>query len=520
VAPQLLNPIPSLSIACFKVEEENALPAIPLKIEKNHPLAAYSDLGEKCRFRTCYDVELWPLVIEDVSIKTELSSVLFGKNWEKQGILIRIKNISKLPLSKLPLKKLRFHIHADRTLSNYIYEKLFCNVEKVLIIGNPGSPDENKKITYADIQPVGFEDEESALPYPNNVNSAYRLLQEYFAFPEKFLFFDVNNLDCSGADDEFDIFIAFSKHLDRHIELTKENILLGCTPIINLFEKLSEPIRINQLQSEYKINPDNQREHITEVYSVQKVYSNNLDIQNNVIEKYFSFKDYNKSLTNKIYWYSRRSNSESPEIPGSDLSLSIIDYNYDAAPPGTSTLYAELLCTNRQLSRSISQDTWVESENKLAAIDILLIRKPTDQINPPIDKNLWTLISTLSLNHLSLSSKEDGLNALKEILSVYDCENSASNRQQISGIVSMEVKHVQSRIGKDNWRGFCRGLEITLEFNEEKYAGNNAFLFASVINRFLPMYSSINSFTQLVVVKRKGEIWKIWPPRIGTKELL
>jgi type VI secretion system protein ImpG len=522
IAPQLLNPIPSLSIACFKVDEKNVLPAIPFKIERYHPLSAYTDFGERCRFRTCYDIELWPLIIEDVSIKTVLSSVVFGNSTERQGLLIRVKNISKQPLSKLSLKKLRFHIHADRTLSNYIYEKLFCNVEKVLIIANPGAQNESEKIKHAEIIPVGFNEEESALPYPNNINSAYRLLQEYFVFPEKFLFFDINNIDLSDTENEFDIFIAFKERFDRHIELTKDNILLGCTPIINLFQKLSEPIRINQLKSEYKICPDNQREHITEIYSVQKVYSNTPDVQNNVIEKYFSFKDYNKALTNKVFWYTRRGNSESPEIPGSDSFLSIIDYNFDTVLPGTSTLYADLLCTNRQLGRSISQDTWVESEMKLAAIDILLIRKPTDQINPPIDKNIWTLISTLSLNHLSLSSKEEGLNALKEILSIYDYENSSSNRQQISGIESMKIKHVQSRIGKDNWRGFCRGLEITLEFNEDNYAGNNTFLFASVINHFLPMYSSINSFTQLVAVKTKakGEIWQIWPPRIGMKELL
>lgn len=522
IAPQLLNQIPSLSIARFNVEGENILPAIPFKIDRHHPLSAYTDFGERCHFRTCYDVELWPLTVEDVSIKTVLSSVVFGNSTERQGILIRVKNISKQPFSKLNLKTLRFHIHADRTLSNYVYEKLFCNVEKVVIICNPDSQSENKKIKYADINPVGFSEEESALPYPNNVNSAYQLLQEYFIFPEKFLFFDIGSIDCSDAENEFDIFIAFKGRLDRHIELTKANILLSCTPIINLFQKLSEPIRINQLKSEYKICPDNQREHITEVYSVQKVYANTPDVQNNVIEKYFSFKDYNKALKNKVYWYTRRSNSESPEIFGTDSFLSLIDYNFNTALPAASTLYADLLCTNRNLGRSISQDTWVESEMKIAAVDISLLRKPTDQINPHIDKNIWTLISTLSLNHLSLSSKEEGLNALKEILGIYDFENSASNRQQISGIESMAVRHVQSRIGNDNWRGFCRGLEITLEFNEENYAGNNAFLFASVINHFLPMYSSINSFTQLVAVKAKakGEIWQIWPPRIGAKELL
>jgi len=522
IAPQLLNPIPSLSIARFKVEHESDIPSFPFKVERRHQLSAYTDFGERCRFRTCYEVELWPVVVENVSLKYILNPQYFGTNKEKQGISIKLKNISKQPLSKMPIKNLRFHIHGDRSFSNYLYEKLFCDFEKALIIENPDLDEYSRKIHEVKIKPVGFEEEESAIPYPNNVSSAYRLLQEYFAFPEKFLFFDAAGINYSEGAESAELFIAFKEPLDRNIELSKENILLGCTPIINLFPKISEPIRITGQKSEYKLSADNQREQITEIFSVQKVFTNTGDIQKNVIDQYFSFKDYNKTLSNKVYWYARRSKSESPDIYGSDMFLSMIDYNYDSALPEAATLYAELLCTNRQLGRTLSQDTWIESEKKNSAAEIILIRKPTPQIDPPLDKNLWMLISTLSLNHLSLSSKDEGLNALKEILCMYDFENSASNRQQISGIESVKIEHVQSRIGKDNWRGFCRGLEITLEFNEDNYVGNNAFLFASVLNYFLPMYSSINSFTQLVAckAKTKGEIWKIFPPRIGTKELL
>lgn len=522
IAPQLLNPVPSLSIACFKVEEENDLPSVPFKIEREHPLTAFTEAGERCRFRTCYNVELWPVVVESVVLKFIVNVKYFGLNKEGQGISIKIKNVCKQPISKMPIKKLRFHIHGDRSFSNYIYEKLFCNVKKVLIIENSESGEENQRIHEVCIKEVGFAENESALPYPENVNSAYRLLQEYFAFPEKFLFFDIEGINLTAAEDGFEIFIAFDNILDRSIELNSENIILGCTPIINLFPKISEPVRINQLKSEYKLIPDNQREHFMEVYSVQKVFSNTGDVQNNIIDRYFSFKNYGSKRSSGMYWYTRRCKSENPDIYGSDVYLSVIDYNYNKTIPEANTLYAELLCTNRHLGRTLSQGTWIESEKKISAIDIQLIRKPTLQINPPLDKNLWILISTLSLNHLSLSSKENGLNALREILCIYDFENTANNRQQIFGIESMAVKHVQFRIGEDNWRGFCKGLEITIDFNEENYVGNNTFLFASVLNHFLPMYSSINSFTQLVArkAKTKGEIWKIWPPRIGTKELL
>jgi type VI secretion system protein ImpG len=154
-------------------------------------------------------------------------------------------------------------------------------------------------------------------------------------------------------------------------------------------------------------------------------------------------------------------------------------------------------------------------------LDIALIKKPTLQINAPQSNELWRLISSLSLNYLSLSSGDESLNALKEILSIYDFNNKADTRSQLAGIRSMETRYVTRRLGRDNWRGYSRGLEIALEFDTEQYAGNSAFLMASILNRFFPLYVSINSFTELVI-KRKysDEIWKRWNPRTGIREIM
>ena len=425
-------------------------------------------------------------------------------------------------MDKIPLKKLRLYLHADRWLSNYLYELLFCNVSKLILVDDSLS----KKTSRSDnlrITPVGFKDDESALPYPQNVNTAYRLLQEYFTFPEKFMFFDLVNIDLTDCKNFFDVIFIFDNYLDRELSIDKDNFLLGCSPVVNLFNQISEPIRINNFTHDYRINPDNQREQITEIHSIQSIEPTSKNAESpETIKPYFSFGHHTEINKDEIYWYARREPTNRPELTGSDIFLSLVDSNFSPRSTKLKTLFARLLCTNRALPASIPQGTWLRSEDSYSNLDITLIRKPTRPINAPQGKQLWRLISSLSLNYLSLNSGADSLLALKEILSLYDFESKASTRQQISGITSLETKPSITRLGSDNWRGFCRGIDVILEFDLELFAGNSAYLFAAVLNHFLPMYTSINSFTRLVTKKKqaKGEIWKVWKPRTGNRQIL
>ena len=147
--------------------------------------------------------------------------------------------------------------------------------------------------------------------------------------------------------------------------------------------------------------------------------------------------------------------------------------------------------------------------------------KPTTQINPSLQgASLWQLVSHLSLNYLSLGNQSENLNALKEILRLYSCYNRADAYQQIAGIKKMFCKNVMRHIGKEAWKGFCRGIEITLEFDERLYVGSSAFLMGAVLDQFFSLYASINTFTQLIVKSSQREgIWKTWQPTIGSQLL-
>lgn len=523
INPQLLNPIPSMSIAHVNVENTD-LPAFPLKLPRHHPVAAYTNLGHRCRFRTCYPIELWPLKVDFAGIGSTGEYPFLQEPQEKPILHLRIRRTAKVELNKLDVHKLRFHINSDRLLLNNLYELLFCNLKEIImlpdLIGHSIPSEKKRKLK---IHPVGFEPSEAALPYPENVNNAYRLIQEYFTFPEKFMFFDLSQINLSDCTDYFDILFIFDSYFEREINISGENFLLGCSPVINLFTKLSEPIRTNYYNHEYRINPDSQREHITEIHSIESVSpaSAQKDIPE-FIEPYFTFKHHSLENNNDVYWYAKRSKTTRPGFAGTDMFLSFVDINFAPKSIELKTLYAKLLCTNRHLAGSLPQGTWLQSEENYSNLEISILRKPTQQITAPEGKQLWRLLSSLTLNYLSLNSSNESLHALKEILSLYNFDDSPGNKQQIDGITTMKTRAAITRLGSENWRGFCRGIEIILDYDLEYYAGNSAFLFASVLNYFFPLYASINSFTQLTARKKNegGRIWKTWPPRSGNRQIL
>ncbi len=150
----------------------------------------------------------------------------------------------------------------------------------------------------------------------------------------------------------------------------------------------------------------------------------------------------------------------------------------------------------------------------VASINCLI--KPTPARRPSLGgAQQWRLISHLSLNYMSIV--EGGEDALREILKLYDFDDSPATRQQINGIVSLQAQHVTKRIGQS----FCRGVQVTIEFDEDKFVGAGLYLFASILERFLGQYVSVNSFSRLVAktVQKKGAL-KEWPPRSGNRVIL
>ncbi|NOX53110.1 MAG: type VI secretion system baseplate subunit TssF, partial [Planctomycetes bacterium] len=156
----------------------------------------------------------------------------------------------------------------------------------------------------------------------------------------------------------------------------------------------------------------------------------------------------------------------------------------------------------------------------IASIECLTSPTPTYRV-PLRHGMLWRLISHLSVNHLSLCDGEEGAEALREILALYDFAESEETRAMIEGVRSIATRRVVGRTGGGVSGGLCRGLEVSITFDETRFVGESVFLFASVLERFLGLYCSINSFTQLIARTSKQERnLKQWPPRAGERVLL
>ena len=337
------------------------------------------------------------------------------------------------------------------------------------------------------------------------------------------MFFDLDNLDRNASDKAFDILFMFDATPRERLAVDHETFRLGCTPVINLFRKTTEPIRIDQRKIEYPLVPDYRRERTTEIHSIQTVsLSSNPDEKTRVVQPFFSFNHQAEMEAPTAFWYTTREIAVRKDMSGTEMSMRLVDLDFRPAEPPAQTLFAHTLCTNRRLAEQVPIGALLQIEEAAPASEIICLTKPTPQMDPPLaGSTLWRLISHLSLNFLSLSNDGEGLKALREILRLYSYLDNASIAQQVSGIRELNTRSVVRRIGTDAWRGFCRGVEIQLLFDEELYVGSSAFLFGAVLNRFFALYSSVNSFTQLVIrSKQRDGIWKKWPSIIGEQIVL
>ncbi len=240
------------------------------------------------------------------------------------------------------------------------------------------------------------------------------------------------------------------------------------------------------------------------------------------MEPFFSFNHAAHSRNSRAFWYARRDMTGQSDMPGTDIYLSFVDLDYRPTMPATTTLFAHTWCTNRGLAEQLRPGAILQTEMGAPVSGITALYKPTPQIEPPIGgETLWRLVSHLSLNYLSLSQFEGSLTALQEILRLYANDRTAGTEQQINGIVEMQCRRAVARMGPDAWRGFARGVEVILTVDERAYVGSSAILLASVLDRFLGLYASVNSFSKLSVhsVQREG-VWKEWPARAGDQFLL
>jgi type VI secretion system protein ImpG len=524
--PHYLAPIPSMSIVQFVLDPDQGKLTSGHRIPHGVTLYSQPVNDTPCRFRTCYPVTLWP--IEVASARVDEPDHVNPHPEAVAVIKLELRCLGGLTFTGLELDRLRLFLHGESSLVYALYELLLnhtCQVQLRPAGGQSGV----KPIVLSPrcLGTVGFGPDEGVLPYTHRSFLGYRLLQEYFTFPEKFLFIDVCELDRAaraGFKEHMEILIFLDRAPRLEQPINAGTFRLGCTPIINLFDQIAEPIRLNHAQTAYQVIPDVRRQNATEVYTIDTVTSTSPHFQEPLhVQPFYSLKHAADQERQQAFWHATRRPSPRKGDEGTEVYLSLVDFNFQPTLPPADTLTVHTTSTNRDLPGKLpfgGERGDFELEGAAPLSRIRCLKKPSETIRPPLRRGAqWRLISHLSLNYLSIC--EGGREALQEVLKLYDFSDSAVVRQQINGITSVTSRRVVGRPASMPWNGFCRGTEVTVQFDEEKYVGSGVFLFASVLEKFLGLYASLNSFTQLVATtQQRKEPLKQWPPRAGEQILL
>ncbi|MEB3703055.1 Type VI secretion system baseplate subunit TssF [Candidatus Bealeia paramacronuclearis] len=506
--PQFVQPFPSSSIAHFKLSPHLGKLATGTVVPKGTQLYTEAQNGEKCRFQTIYPVEMWPVEIIEAGIISQdqlnLPEAPFNTQWFYH---LRIQRYDGA-MSDLNFSSLRFSILGGKYLTNFIYSTIFGfspnAASPILFQGD--AMDMAVVLPSDSISPVGFNEGENLIPYPPQSHEAYRLLCEYFMFPEKFMFFDLKNLAPQSCNQYFDIYIGInpSVKLDK-IHVSSDNFKLGCTPIVNLFPKISEPLDLTNQSIAYKLIPDQRRQGSTEIHSIQKVTAAVPGKKDTLsYSPYFSYNHDMEENDQSRFWYAQRKPTDVPNAIGTDMWLSFVDFKFNPNAPSNQSIYAHTLCTNRDLATFVPAGAALQVDGSIPSAVITCVMRPTPQVNPLLSgDNLWQLISQLSLNHLSLSCANNSIVTLKEMLRLYMWSSRYDAQPEINALEGISYQTSVRRTGTDGWRGFVQGLSINLTTSSNIFEGSGLFLLCSVLNQFFSLYVGINSYTSYAVCRRR-----------------
>ncbi len=526
--PHYLRPFPSCSIAHFDMGTALSKLSAPLHVPRGTVLQSRQVRGVACRFRTAYDVTLAPLKVSAAryqSIADPPMAVTLPAEAGGQISLSFALSGDDPSISRLGMDRLRLFMDGEPSFRAALRDTLALQVLQAWV--EPGNGGRWVALPEVPLRPAGFADEESLLDFPRRSHSAYRLLTEMFAFPEKFGFFDLDlGALPAGVGDEFTLHLVLRSNGDwaagRVLEaLGTQHVRTGCTPVVNLFAMHGEPIRVSHQGTHYPVVADARRAFAYEVYSVDSVHRIRQTPQGEQITEFRPFYSlrHGESPDNKgQYWIPRRDEDVAARSPGHETELAFVDLDFNAVAPQADVVSLELTCTNRDLPSQLAYglpggDLVQEGGSPARAISLL--RKPTPPRRFARGRGAqWRLISHLSLNNLSLT--QSGLPALKEMLFLYDINQSPVTRRQIDGIVGLSSSATTTWLSGQHFSSIVRGVKVELTLDESSFVGTGIAPFAGVMDRFFGLYVHANSFTQLSILSATtGEVLVECKPRSG-----
>jgi type VI secretion system protein ImpG len=535
--PHYLRPFPSCSIARMDYSGAAAQLTAASEIARGTALTTRPVKGVACTFETAYPVTVAPIALTHAwfgaIIEAPAATVLPPGATSSVNLTIAT-TAEQISLAQLGLKTLRVFIDGEPSFCAALRDALFMRTVKAYAEADGSG--RWVALAASPIGAAGFDEDEALIPFSARSHPAYRLLTEYFCFPEKFNFFDID-LGALGAAlgpgcKSVTLHLALAglrtdSNTARMLgTLSTNNVLLGCTPVINLFRQRGDPIRLTHTAASYPVLADARRAFGFEVHAIESVKLVRQTPQGEAFVEFRPFYSLRHGETpekNGHYWVMRRDEVIAKKSPGYETEISIVDIDFDPAAIETDTLSLELSCTNRDLPSQLSYgvhggDLFLAGGSSVRAISFL--RKPTASHRFERGRGAhWRLISHLSLNHLSLA--DGGLEAFQEMLALYDLPRSPISQRQINGIAAIAHKAANAWLPGNPFACLVRGVEVRLTIDEEAFVGSGIHAFAHIVERFLGLYVHANSFTQLVVASNKtGEELLRCTPRSGDLNLV
>jgi len=522
--PQYLRHFPACSVVSFEdLNKQKQLTDVHI-IPKGTALKSRSFKGVQCEFNTSAEVKLLPIQLESLSFQTNPSAHIHlnqnatlnlkfellnpAKNW--------LKN-EKLPIyldaiSNFPLQVLDHIFHKETSFSLRINHK-------VVAIKNP-------------FEVMGFDENESLLPVDQHTHHAYRLLIEYFCFPEKFSYLNLN-LDFLKLLKEENLSFEVQIHLKLNLndqaiirnysELNVANFKLFTSPVVNLFEKQAEPQKINHKNLEYPLMTDAHHPEFYQVYSIVEMNlireKSNQDQVVYPILPFFAMSHYHGDDIQFFY-------ALNPTVLQNqyvETGYSIISKQLEPHSIKSDFVSCKLLCSNRELPHeALGQSNNVLNLNdSTVARRALVLKRPTAPFQFEKNKNeQWRIISHLSLNTLALM-KGDAVSHIKELLELYNLPKSKENHLIIDAIKKIEFEITNKLVEAKPFPMFVRGVKVLMDVDVQVFRGHSLYIFSELISHIFNLKVQMNSFVDVFVrdLNTKQELYQC-VQNVGGKKLL
>lgn len=531
--PHYLRPIPSCAIARFdnSAAGGDATAVVP----RGTQLKSLGSTAPGCKFRTAYDVAVAPVQIAAARFDTFIhapSSLQLPPDITASIRITIACTAANRSLAELRLPVLRVFLDGEASLRATLRDTLFMRTACACI----ETEGQWRLLERVPVRPAGFDDADALLPFSPAEQPAYRLLSEYFAYPEKFDFIDIGLAEllrhaapgCANVTLHLALngLRADSGAARILRTLTRDNLLLSCTPIVNLFRHIATPIQITHTRSSYPLLPDALPAKACEIYSVDTVHllqrSGAGDSVSTEFVPYYSLRHGESPSRKGRYWIVRRDEELAGGRASHEYSLALIDRDFDPLKAEAGTASIGLTCTNRNLPHELQGGLPggdLAAEGAAGGVPIRLLRKPTlSQRLTSARGAQWGLVSHLSLNHRALT--QQGLPAFAAMLRLYALPDNAVSQRQIDGITGLAHSLGTAWLHRGTGLACLHGVDVRITLDEDAYAGTGIHIFAQMLDSLLGMVAHLNSYTQLTIVSHaSGKELLRCAPRNGSLAL-